>query len=73
MDIRKADWFALGASLLELCLKEGRLPSGGQSYRDLREDKIPVIFTAPISLMNEIKRLMSADPTKRLPSKLQAA
>ncbi len=60
----KADMFSLGAMMYELA--SGReLPSGGQTYEDLRKGRVPLLPTATASFMKLIRALLSPDPKDR--------
>lgn len=60
----KADMFSLGAMMYELA--SGReLPSGGQTYEDLRKGKVPLLPTATASFMKLVRALLSHDPKDR--------
>ena len=60
----KADMFSLGAMLYELAT--GReLPSGGQTYEDLRKGRVPLLPTATHAFMKLIRALLSQDPKDR--------
>jgi len=60
----KADMFSLGAMMYELA--SGReLPSGGQTYEDLRKGKVPLLPTATASFMKLVRVLLSQDPKDR--------
>jgi wee1-like protein kinase len=60
----KADMFSLGAMMFELA--SGReLPSGGQTYEDLRKGRVPLLPTATASFMKLIRALLSPDPKDR--------